>query len=32
MKINNPLCQTYSPTIIQNSISKMWKNLQEVGG
>ena len=31
-KIHNPLCQTYSPAIVYNSISKRWTNMQEASG
>ena len=27
-----PLCQTYSPTVVYNSISKRWTNMQEASG
>ena len=29
MKIYYPLCQTYSPTVVQKLISKRWTNMQE---
>ena len=32
IKIYYPLCQTYSPTVVQNSISKRWTNMQEASG
>ena len=32
MKIYYPACQTYSPTGVKNSISKMWTNMQEASG
>ena len=28
----SPLCQTYIPTLISNSISKKWNNIQEASG
>ena len=31
-KIYNPLCQTYSPTVVLNSIPKRWTNMQEASG
>ena len=32
VKIYYPLCQTYSPTVVQKSISKRWTNMQEASG
>ena len=32
MKIYSPLRQTYSPTVMQKSISKKWTNIQEASG
>ena len=33
MKIYNPLCQTYSPTVVFfKSIFKKWTNIQEASG
>ena len=29
-KIYYPLCQTYSPTVVYNSISKRWTNMQDI--
>ena len=31
-KIYYPFCQTYSPTVVKNSISKRWTNMQEASG
>ena len=31
-KIHYPLCQTYSLTVVKNSISKRWANMQEASG
>ena len=31
-KIYYPLFQTYSPTVVWNSISKRWTNMQEASG
>ena len=32
IKIYYPVCQTYSPTGVQKSISKRWNNMQEASG
>ena len=31
-KIYYPLCQTYSQTVVQKSISKRWTIMQEASG
>ena len=32
MKIYDPLCQTYSPTVVYKSISKKWAKIQQASG
>ena len=32
MKIYYPLCHTYGPTVVEESISKRWTNMQEATG
>ena len=32
MKIYDPLCQTYNPTVALKSISKKWTDIQEASG
>ena len=32
IKIYYPLCQTYSPSVVEKSISKRWTNMQETSG